>query len=147
MLERAEAGGVLDRGAGAGAGWAGGDGMGAGAGAGEKLSAEHSTSRCYLGDTGLLVSLAFWDKEHQDNDLYRAILLDTLNVNEGMLGGNAVALDGTGAARKERAATPGVRPSLFYAVFGRVTKCVRGSLWYGRTSDGRTPLPAFPAPR
>ena len=56
-----------------------------------EMSAEHSTFKCYLGDTGLLVSLAFWDKKYQDNDLYQAILLDKLSVNEGMLAENAVA--------------------------------------------------------
>ncbi|MDR1185551.1 MAG: DUF4143 domain-containing protein [Coriobacteriales bacterium] len=47
--------------------------------------------KCYMGDTGLLVSLAFWDKKYQDNDLYRAILLDKMNINEGMLAENVVA--------------------------------------------------------
>lgn len=56
-----------------------------------EMSAVHSTLKCYLGDTGLLVSLAFWDKKYQDNDLYEAILLDKMNVNEGMLAENVVA--------------------------------------------------------
>lgn len=56
-----------------------------------EMSAIHSTLKCYLGDTGLLVSLAFWDKKYQDNDLYEAILLDKMNVNEGMLAENVVA--------------------------------------------------------
>ena len=28
-----------------------------------------------------LVTLAFWDQTYRDNDLYRAILLDKMNVN------------------------------------------------------------------
>jgi predicted AAA+ superfamily ATPase len=44
-----------------------------------------------MGDTGLLVSLALGDKTHQDNDLYQAILLDKLHINEGMLAENIVA--------------------------------------------------------
>ena len=49
------------------------------------MSADHSTLKCYMGDTGLLVTLAFWDQAYHDNDLYRAILLDRMNVNEGCL--------------------------------------------------------------
>ena len=42
-------------------------------------------------DTGLLVSLAFRDRPFLENELYKAILLDRLGVNEGMLLENAVA--------------------------------------------------------
>ncbi len=55
------------------------------------MSADHSTLKCYMGDTGLLVTLAFWGQAYHDNDLYRAILLDRMNVNEGMLAENVVA--------------------------------------------------------
>ena len=55
------------------------------------MSADHSTLKCYMGDTGLLVTLAFWDQAYHDNDLYRAILRDRMNVNEGMLAENVVA--------------------------------------------------------
>lgn len=55
------------------------------------VSADHSRLKCYMGDTGLLVTLAFWDQAYHDNDLYRAILLDRMNVNEGMLAENVVA--------------------------------------------------------
>ena len=55
------------------------------------MSANHAMRKCYLGDTGLLVTLSFRDKKYQDNDLYRAILLDKMNVNEGMLAENIVA--------------------------------------------------------
>ena len=56
-----------------------------------EMSAVHSTLKCYMGDTGLLVSLAFLDRKYQDNDLYQAILFDKMNVNEGMLAENVVA--------------------------------------------------------
>ena len=36
-------------------------------------------------DTGLLLSLAFRDKDFIDNKLYKSILLDKLGINEGML--------------------------------------------------------------
>ena len=47
--------------------------------------------RCYLSDTGLLVSLAFSDRPYLENELYRAVLRDQQQVNEGMLVENVVA--------------------------------------------------------
>ena len=47
--------------------------------------------KCYLNDTGLLVSHAFNEKEIADGELYRQILHDNLSINEGMLFENAIA--------------------------------------------------------
>lgn len=47
--------------------------------------------KCYLIDTGLLISLAFKNKDYLENELYKAILFDKLHVNEGMIIENAVA--------------------------------------------------------
>lgn len=55
------------------------------------LSAEHSTQKCYMADTGLLVTHTFMDTAYTDNELYKAILFDRLDVNEGMLMENIVA--------------------------------------------------------
>jgi len=44
-----------------------------------------------MADTGLLVTHAFRDRRFADNELYRAILLDKLSVDEGMLMENVVA--------------------------------------------------------
>ena len=55
------------------------------------LSADHSTQKCYMADTGLLVTLTFMDRSYTDNELYRAILFDKLDINEGMLVENIVA--------------------------------------------------------
>ena len=55
------------------------------------LSADNATQKCYMSDTGLLVTHTFKDKKYTDNELYRAILFDKLNVNEGMLIENIVA--------------------------------------------------------
>lgn len=55
------------------------------------LSADNATQKCYMADTGLLVTQTFQDKKYTDNELYRAILFDRLNVNEGMLMENIVA--------------------------------------------------------
>lgn len=58
---------------------------------GLSMSEEHSTRKCYMGDTGLLVTHSFMDGQFLDNELYRDILLDKLHVNEGMLMENIVA--------------------------------------------------------
>ena len=47
--------------------------------------------KCYLMDTGLLVSLAFKNKDYLENELYKAILFDRLHINEGMLIENVIA--------------------------------------------------------
>lgn len=55
------------------------------------LSADHATQKCYMADTGLLVTQTFMDKGYTDNELYKAILFDKLDVNEGMILENMVA--------------------------------------------------------
>ena len=55
------------------------------------LSTIDPSFKCYMMDTGLLVSLAYKNKNYLDNDIYKAILFDRLNVNEGMIVENAVA--------------------------------------------------------
>ena len=55
------------------------------------LSTIGSAFKCYMGDTGLLVSLAYKNKDYLENELYKAILFDKLHINEGMIIENAVA--------------------------------------------------------
>ncbi|MBQ8548485.1 MAG: ATP-binding protein [Lachnospiraceae bacterium] len=55
------------------------------------LSADHATQKCYMADTGLLVTHTFMDNSYTENELYRAILFDRLNINEGMIMENVVA--------------------------------------------------------
>ena len=55
------------------------------------LSADHATQKCYMADTGLLVTQTFMDRAFTDNELYRAILFDRLDINEGMIMENVVA--------------------------------------------------------
>lgn len=55
------------------------------------LSADHSTQKCYMADTGLLVTHTFMDSAFTDNELYKAILFDRLDINEGMIMENIVA--------------------------------------------------------
>lgn len=47
--------------------------------------------KCYMADTGLLVSQTFADRETTPDEVYRNILFDKLSLNEGMLVENAVA--------------------------------------------------------
>lgn len=55
------------------------------------LSADHATQKCYMADTGLLVTHAFMDRAFTANELYKAILFDKLDINEGMIMENIVA--------------------------------------------------------
>ena len=55
------------------------------------LSADNTTQKCYMADTGLLVTHTFMDAPYVKNDLYKAVLFDRLDINEGMLMENAVA--------------------------------------------------------
>ena len=55
------------------------------------LSLDHATHKLYMADTGLLVTHACRGKGYINNELYRAILFDRLNINEGMIMENIVA--------------------------------------------------------
>ncbi|MBP5202142.1 DUF4143 domain-containing protein, partial [bacterium] len=55
------------------------------------LTSEHSTQKCYMADTGLLVTLTFMDKSYTANELYKAVLFDKIDINEGMIMENIVA--------------------------------------------------------
>ncbi|MCD8157218.1 MAG: DUF4143 domain-containing protein, partial [Clostridiales bacterium] len=55
------------------------------------LSGNETTQKCYMADTGLLVTHTFMDSSFTDNELYKAILFDKLNIIEGMLMENVVA--------------------------------------------------------
>ena len=58
---------------------------------GLSLNEDRTYIKCYMGDTGLLVSHAFTQNEISDGVLYRQILHDNLAINEGMLFENAIA--------------------------------------------------------
>lgn len=55
------------------------------------LSADRTTQKCYMADTGLLVTQTFMDKDFTDNKLYKAVLFDKLDINEGMIMENIAA--------------------------------------------------------
>ena len=54
-------------------------------------SADESTFKCYLADTGLLVSQLFADSKTTPHEVYRDILFGKLETNEGMFVENFVA--------------------------------------------------------
>ncbi len=58
---------------------------------GLSLNETRSYIKCYLGDTGLLVSHAFDENELLDNEVYKQILKGKLQINEGMLYENVIA--------------------------------------------------------
>ena len=55
------------------------------------MNVERSSLKCYLADTGLLLSMAFDENTIVSEELYRKLLLDKLEVNAGMLLENLVA--------------------------------------------------------
>ncbi len=59
--------------------------------AGLKLSAEYSTLKCYMADTGLLISHAFGSNPKALEEIVRRVMFDSISINEGMLIENAVA--------------------------------------------------------
>lgn len=58
---------------------------------GLKLNEDRSTLKCYLNDTGLLISHAFDERGIVTEDLYRKLMFDKLEVNQGMLVENIVS--------------------------------------------------------
>lgn len=58
---------------------------------GLRLNEDRSTLKCYMGDTGLLISIAFDEHGDEIQDLYRKLVFGKLEVNEGMLVENIVA--------------------------------------------------------
>ncbi|MCM1047596.1 MAG: AAA family ATPase [Clostridiales bacterium] len=57
---------------------------------GLSLNEDRTYLKCYMGDTGLLISHAFTESEIETEDLYHQMILGRLSINEGMLFENAV---------------------------------------------------------
>lgn len=55
------------------------------------LNKNESAVKCYMGDTGLLVSLAFSENEITESNLYKQIMDGKLSINQGMIYENAIA--------------------------------------------------------
>jgi len=60
-------------------------------GIGLALSADYSIQKCYMADTGLLITHTFRDSSYIENEFYKAVLFDKLCINEGMIMENIVA--------------------------------------------------------
>ncbi|MEF9967580.1 MAG: AAA family ATPase, partial [Longicatena sp.] len=58
---------------------------------GLNLNRDRLALKCYMGDTGLLVSHTIDENNVLNNDIYKALLLDRLSINEGMFLENYVA--------------------------------------------------------
>ena len=58
---------------------------------GLSLNEDRSYVKCYMGDTGLLISHTFNEKEISEGELYRKLLNDRLSINKGMFFENLVA--------------------------------------------------------
>lgn len=58
---------------------------------GLSLKEDRTYVKCYMGDTGLLVSHTFDENEIADNELYREMLFGKLSTNEGMFYENVIA--------------------------------------------------------
>ncbi|NMM95235.1 ATP-binding protein [Bifidobacterium oedipodis] len=58
---------------------------------GLSASMNESSFKCYMSDTGLLISQLFADNTRTPHELYRDILLGKLEINEGMFTENIVA--------------------------------------------------------
>ena len=58
---------------------------------GLSLSESDTYLKCYMGDTGLLLSHAFDENELLEEEVYKQILNDKLGLNEGMLYENVIA--------------------------------------------------------
>lgn len=58
---------------------------------GLRLNMERNTLKCYMADTGLLISHAFDEKGKAPVEIYQKLLLNKLEVNQGMIVENIVA--------------------------------------------------------
>lgn len=67
---------------------------------GLNLNRERTLMKCYLSDTGLLISHIFDEKKIMSEEIYKKILFDKLEVNLGMVMENVVAQMLTSAGHK-----------------------------------------------
>lgn len=58
---------------------------------GLRMNRDRTLLKCYLGDTGLLLSLAFDENELNEQEIHKRIIFDSIELNEGMLVENLVA--------------------------------------------------------
>ncbi len=56
-----------------------------------ELFSDRSNFKLYMGDTGLLVTQIMKNRDEADEDLYKALIIDDLGINQGMILENMVA--------------------------------------------------------
>ena len=56
-----------------------------------ELYADRSNFKLYMGDTGLLVTRIMMNQDETDEDLYKALVIEDLGINQGMIIENMVA--------------------------------------------------------
>ena len=56
-----------------------------------ELFADRSNFKLYMGDTGLLVTQIMKSRDETDEDMYKALIIDNLSINQGMIIENVVA--------------------------------------------------------
>jgi len=64
------------------------------------IDIDDSKKKCYLFDTGLLVTKSIGDNKKEKNELYRALIFDRLSINEGMFFENMVAQELTASGHE-----------------------------------------------
>ncbi len=67
---------------------------------GMSLTKDISKFKIFCADTGLFVTLAFWDKDHTENIIYQKLLNDKLSTNMGYVYENIIAQILTAAGNK-----------------------------------------------
>lgn len=58
---------------------------------GMSLTKDISKYKIYCADTGLFITLAFWDKDYTENEIYQKLLNDKLSTNLGYVYENVIA--------------------------------------------------------
>lgn len=58
---------------------------------GMNLTKDLSSYKLFMADTGLFISLAFWDKDFTENTIYQKLLMDKLPANLGYIFENMIA--------------------------------------------------------
>lgn len=58
---------------------------------GMELTRDDSRFKMFVGDTGLFVTMAFWDKSFTENEIYEKLLSDKLSANLGYVYENLIA--------------------------------------------------------
>ncbi|MBQ3657873.1 MAG: DUF4143 domain-containing protein [Bacteroidales bacterium] len=67
---------------------------------GLRLNEDRTTLKCYMNDTGLLISHAFNNKNIVDESIYQKLMFQKIEINEGMFVENIVAQMLTAAGHK-----------------------------------------------